>query len=124
MHNSKIQLSVLLPTRGRREQLASSIQSLIDHADDAGAIEWLLAFDSDDQDSSAYFLEHIAPRIAESGGVYTCMEFQRMGYARLNDYLNALAPRAQANWWVFWNDDAIMETGGWDAWASQASSFA
>ena len=37
-----------------------------------------------------------------------------MGYGRLNDYVNNLAKSAQGNWFVFWNDDAVMQDQGWD----------
>jgi hypothetical protein len=33
---------------------------------------------------------------------------------RLNEYVNALAAASDADWIFFWNDDAIMETTGWD----------
>lgn len=107
-------ISILLPTRGRTEMLGRSIQSLIQHADHPESIEWLLAFDDDDANSLRYFLDHIAHYIDDSSGIYTCLGFQPMGYTRLNEYLNALAPRARAPWWVFWNDDAIMMDDHWD----------
>ena len=89
--------------------------SLIDHADHPGSLEWLLAFDSDDQASSEYFLQHIAPEIDRSGGRYTCFVFEPLGYHRLHQYLNGLAAHAQAAWWVFWNDDAMMLDSHWDS---------
>jgi hypothetical protein len=32
----------------------------------------------------------------------------------LNEYVNALALASSADWYMFWNDDALMETTGWD----------
>ena len=113
--SSKIDISILLPTRGRTAQLDRSVTSLIQHADHTDTIEWLLAFDEDDQPSVDYFQENIASKIEESGGTYTCMGFAPLGYTRLNEYLNALAPHAQAPWWVFWNDDAVMMDDHWDS---------
>jgi hypothetical protein len=107
-------ISILLPSRGRTHQLARSIQSLIDHADSPADLQWILAFDSDDADSRDYFVEHIAPQIQASGGRYSVLEFQPMGYANLHRYLNRLAQMARATWWVFWNDDAVMQDPGWD----------
>jgi hypothetical protein len=37
-----------------------------------------------------------------------------MGYGQLHDYVNTLAQNSSADWMFFWNDDAVMETQGWD----------
>jgi hypothetical protein len=37
-----------------------------------------------------------------------------MGYIRLNEYVNSLALKSDSRWLVFWNDDAVMQTKGWD----------
>jgi hypothetical protein len=42
------------------------------------------------------------------------MEFEPLGYSRLNEYINALARESSADWLFFWNDDALMDTSGWD----------
>jgi hypothetical protein len=107
-------LSILLPTRGRTEMLERSVGSLLDHASDAANIEWLMAFDDDDADSLEYFKTKILSRIESSGGAYEIMMFPRLGYQRLNEYINALAAEAQGEWMIFWNDDAVMEHQGWD----------
>lgn len=107
-------LSILLPTRGRTTMLERSIMSLIDNAADATNIEWIMAFDDDDADSLAYFQEKIIPRIEASGGAYEVMIFPRLGYQRLNEYINALAAEAQGEWMIFWNDDAVMLDQDWD----------
>lgn len=114
MANTQPKISILLPTRGRTDQLARSIASLIDLADDASGLQWLLAFDNDDSVSQEYFLENIAPVIDQSGGKYSLLEFNPLGYANLHRYLNALGSYARADWWVFWNDDAVMQDQGWD----------
>lgn len=109
-----IKISILLPTRGRTKQLDRSISSLLDFADDPAAIQWLFGFDDDDIDSYNYCKKHVLPKIDMSGGVYTCMGFAPMGYTKLHEYVNALAGIAEGNWFVFWNDDATMQTPGWD----------
>jgi hypothetical protein len=38
----------------------------------------------------------------------------RVGYANLHLYVNALALKAFGDWLLFWNDDALMATQGWD----------
>jgi len=42
------------------------------------------------------------------------MVFEPMGYNGLNRYYNGLAAQATADWLFVWNDDALMETTGWD----------
>lgn len=108
-------ISILLPTRGRTQQLERSVNSLIESAKHADRLEWRLAFDRDDASSSQYFLDHVLPKIESSGAIYTCMEFDPMGYANLHQYVNALAKDAQGDWFVFWNDDAVMLDKNWDS---------
>ena len=107
-------ISILLPTRGRTTQLDKSVSSLINLADNPTGIQWLFGFDNDDIDSFNWFQENTLPKIEESGGVYTCLSFQPLGYIRLHEYVNRLASYATGDWFVFWNDDAVMKTQGWD----------
>lgn len=111
---SKFNISILLPSRGRTDILERSILSLLDNADDPATIELLLAFDSDDSESSTFFINNIAPKITAIGATYHVYEFAPLGYANLHQYLNKLAKYATAPWWVFWNDDAVMKDKGWD----------
>ena len=107
-------ISILLPTRGRTDQLNRSILSLIDRADSPESIQWLLGFDNDDLETYHWFAKNTLPKIAESGGRYTCTNFNPLGYTKLHEYVNSLAANARGNWFVFWNDDAVMKTSGWD----------
>ena len=109
-----IDITVLLPTRGRTRALDTSLRSLIGLADDPSSVEILLAFDRDDTGSSNYFQEHIAPWITEQGTGFTAYCYDRLGYLRLNEYINSLCRSAQGQWLFFWGDDAIMESQGWD----------
>jgi len=110
----KADISILLPTRGRTTALQTSVGSILDKASDAGTIEILLAFDHVDQSSFQWFEQHIAPEIDHAGAHYACFGFDRLGYIRLNEYVNYLAGQAQGDWLFFWGDDAIMETQAWD----------
>jgi hypothetical protein len=114
MSDNSIKISILLPTRGRTQQLYNSVKSLIATADDSESIEWLFGFDSDDISTFQWFENNVIPMIKESNSTYTCLQFQPLGYERLNEYVNALAAAAEGNWFVFWNDDAVMQTQGWD----------
>lgn len=115
MITNDISISILLPTRGRTTQLERSVMSLIDLADDPSRLQWCLGFDTDDQDSFAYCRDVILPKIQHSGARYTCLGFQPLGYHRLNEYVNRLAHASDGEWMVFWNDDAVMQTQGWDS---------
>jgi hypothetical protein len=110
----KYEISVLLPTRGRREALKSSVMSLIDRAKDPAKIEFLLAVDDDDQETQAWCRENIFPEIEAKGVDALVLEFKPLGYIRLNEYVNLLAKYAQGRWLMFWNDDAQMASDHWD----------
>lgn len=110
----EFEIAVMLPTRGRTEALKTSILSLVDTASDLDRIQFLLAFDADDNDTVNWFKENVDPILHERGVNCTSYTFPRMGYARLNEYLNQLANFASADWFMFWNDDAIMHSQGWD----------
>ena len=107
-------ISVLLPTRGRTTALQTSILSLVSNACDPGRCEILLVFDDDDQSSSQWFLQNVAEEIDRLGARYSCWQLPRLGYIRLNEYVNFLAKQSQGKWLMFWNDDAIMISKNWD----------
>jgi glycosyltransferase involved in cell wall biosynthesis len=100
------EIFVLLPSRGRPGPLAESVASLRELADDPARIEVLVAVDPDDPDTAqaARDCEAEAWRAPE-----------RFGYARLHEYVNALAHQAGGDWMLLWNDDARMRTRGWDS---------
>ena len=121
---SEPKITILLPSRGRTTILESSIQSLVDHADDPGSIQFILGFDNDDTESSQYFVEVIAPQLEKIGSKYLVLGFDPIGYENLHKYLNMMAKHGQAPWWVFWNDDAVMLDDHWDTTiASQGDRF-
>ena len=107
-------ITVVLPTRGRRDCLRTSLLTLAHLAQHPEKLEMLLAFDDDDLESQAWFQEHVAPELTKAQVRWVMLSFPRMGYIRLNEYVNALARRAQGQWIMFWGDDAIMESEDWD----------
>jgi hypothetical protein len=115
----KFDVAVLLPTRGRTTALETSVMSLVNNVDVPEKVQILLGFDDDDRSSLDYFVEHIGPKVAAAGISWQALEFPRLGYARLNEYVSKLAGFANAHWLCFWNDDAIMKTSGWDTKISQ-----
>jgi hypothetical protein len=74
----------------------------------------MFGFDNDDDVGTQCFIDELQPWLDEHKVNYTAMTFNPLGYIRLNEYVNELARKSDARWLVFWNDDAVMETGGWD----------
>jgi len=107
-------IAILLPTRGRSEMLERSIRSLIELADDPAKVQLMFGFDSDDEVGTQAFLTELRPWLDEKQVQYRALTFTPLGYIRLNEYVNELARKSDARWLVFWNDDAVMETQGWD----------
>lgn len=99
-------ISVLLPSRGRLRLLMRSTDSLLAKAHDPDQLEILVGLDPDDV--TAGELPTPPPQV-------TLVRFgERYGYARLHEYVNRLAEQASGHWLMLWNDDAIMPTPNWD----------
>ena len=107
-------IAILLPTRGRAEMLERSVKSVIDLAANASRVQIMFGFDNDDAIGTTHFEKELQPWLDQQGVNYTAMSFAPMGYIRLNEYVNELARNSDANWLVFWNDDAVMQTQNWD----------
>ena len=103
-------ISVLLPTRGRPELLRQSVGSLFETAMDDAAFEVLYAVDGDDEGT----LDLMIGPMLRTGTDRVHVAPQRHGYAGLHLYVNALVPHTRGRWLLLWNDDAIMQTYGWD----------
>ena len=111
---NEYRIAILLPTRGRTAALDRSLLGLLEQADDLDSIQLLLGLDTDDTVGIEHFQNKLQPRLDVMGVQYTAMTFDPLGYGRLHDYVNTLAKNSSADWMFFWNDDAIMETQGWD----------
>lgn len=74
----------------------------------------MLGFDEDDSRGLEHFERSLEPWLVGKNINYTAMAFEPIGYSRLNEYVNTLAANVNADWYCFWNDDAIMETNAWD----------
>lgn len=97
-------ISVITPSRRRIPLLEDSVASLLETAAHPEAIEILVAADPDDTATQQVTLPQVR--------VWTAP--QRYGYRGLSMYYNALAEQAVGVWLMIWNDDAFMETPGWD----------
>jgi hypothetical protein len=100
-------VSILLPTRGRPEALTRSVESLREKAGDADSIQICYAVDADD--------EAAAETVSELKVRDDCVSyFPRHGYGNLHLYVNEVAQLGRGTWLMLWNDDAIMQSYGWD----------
>ena len=107
-------ISVLLPTRGRGQLSFKSLKTLWDNADTNDGIEYLIAVDDDDTESVEFYNKTIVPYAKEQGIDLRFWAVKRLGYKKLNEYLNFLGNKSNGHYIMFWNDDAIMETESWD----------
>ena len=107
-------ISVLLPTRGRKEVLKKSLETLISTATITKRIEIILGLDDDDVEVKQYIEDEVAPYLRENEIECRANIFQPLGYENLHTYVNTLANSATGEWLFFWNDDALMLTEGWD----------
>lgn len=110
----KHSIAVLLPTRGRTDALSRSVMSIVNRAVKLDSVQLMLGFDDDDEIGINHFETELQPWLDAKGVAYEAHVFERMGYTRLNEYVNALAQASDADWLFFWNDDAMMDTAGWD----------
>ena len=107
-------ISVLLPTRGRRDLLKSSVMTLIEKANKKDKIEILFGIDEDDTGLQEYIKEEMAPFFNEHKVEARASIFKPLGYENLHIYVNTLAGSATGEWLFFWNDDCLMVSEGWD----------
>ena len=112
--SNKYSIAVLLPTRSRTRALTDSVFSIVTRAADPSSIQMLFGFDDDDAVGLEHFEGVIQPFLDDHDIAYEAQVFKSMGYAGLNRYYNHLAQSVNADWLFVWNDDATMETQGWD----------
>ena len=107
-------ISVLLPTRGRRDVLKTSIETLVNKANQPSRLEILFGIDEDDEGLSDYIKEELAPFFNKHSIEARASVFKPLGYENLHIYVNTLAGAATGEWLFFWNDDCLMDSQGWD----------
>jgi len=108
-------ISILLPTRKRTKLAKTSLVSLVSKANDPKRIELCIAYDEDDTESDEFFnSQEWIDTINSLGCSSQTHKTPRYGYLGLFRYVNYLAENATGSWVMFWNDDAVMETEGWD----------
>jgi len=108
-----MKVSFLIPTRGRPELVANSIDSILSTAKDPDSVGIYLGIDKDDQPSVDFAMK----------SKYKYEIFTRMGYKNLYKYYNQLAGMTDSDSVVIWNDDAVMLTKGWDVVLNQYDKY-
>ena len=107
-------IAILLATRGRTNSLGRSIRSMIEMADNPDRLQLMFAFDNDDEVGTTYFKQELQPWLEEKEISFFAVKFERQGYHRLHVYNNKMVEYTNSHWLMIWNDDAVMETQGWD----------
>ena len=113
--SNEYSVAVLLPTRSRTTALTDSVTSIVSQAHNISRIQLLFGFDNDDTVGLDHFENVIQPFLDDHDVDYEAQVFESMGYTGLNRYYNHLAKSASADWLFVWNDDAVMNTLGWDS---------
>ena len=103
-------VSVLVPSRGRVEQLKKSLESLLATCDLAlgKQLEIIIRIDNDDRETENFLLSH--PQL------FTTMihGHREKGRADLHHMYNEMCRLARGRFFFMWSDDATMLTPGWD----------
>ena len=107
-------ISILLPTRGRKEVMLKSVEGLLSKASDPSRLELLLGIDDDDDGIQEFIKVNLAPVCNKLGVECKAQVFPPLGYGKLHHYVNTLAAHATGEWMFFWNDDGVMVTQGQD----------
>ncbi len=115
LHDQGSVISIILPTRGRTNgALQDSLKSLLDTATNPAKIEIMLGVDEDDKESIDWVNNEASDFVKPYGCACKAKIFQPLGYEQLNVYVNLLCHSSTGNWLFLWNDDALMQTKGWD----------
>lgn len=102
-------ISICIPSRQRFGDLSDTIRSCSDKAVDPSRLEYLLKFDTDDHD----MIRRI-PELPQQDRLRIIISERLRGYFDLHLFITDLCKLARGDWvWLF-NDDARVETQGWD----------
>lgn len=114
MSEHKYKIAVLMPTRGRTEALLTAVKAIVERANKPETLQLLFGFDTDDTIGVDYWKSTVEPYLKGTAVAFEARLFNPMTYTGLNIYYNTLAQKSDADWFLLYSDDAIMETQGWD----------
>lgn len=88
------------------------MRSLVLTAASPNSLEIAVALDEDDPT----YVESVEAARGDQVGCHTTVVTfgTRHGYRQLNEYFNHLAKVSAGRWLMLWNDDARMQSAGWD----------
>lgn len=101
--------SILIPTRNRFDSLLKAIESITSTTEHLDSVEILVRFDEDDENSLKRINELPKDKID-----INVMVGKRYGYTELHRYVNEMCEQTKGEFIVWFNDDCIIETSGWD----------
>ena len=117
-------VTVMLPTRNRTQLTHRSIKSLLDLADNPAQVEISIAYDEDDMVSNEFFCSAAWQKFLDEYSAPSQLHCTpSWGYIELHNYYNLLAEKANGQWLLLWNDDAVMLKPGWDTIVAENRDF-
>lgn len=100
-------VSVMIPSRGRPQQLKRAIDSLYQKARNPEKVEVVVRIDDDDQKTLEFLASATFPALVLCGP-------RRRGYLDLHHFIHEMAAAAQGKWLMAFNDDAVVISQNWD----------
>jgi len=102
-------VSILIPSRGRFDELLKAIQSIISTTKKLQDIEIIIRFDDDDDSSLNRLGELPTAKVDINTMIGT-----RHGYIALHKYVNEMCAEAKGRFLFMFDDDCIISTKNWD----------
>jgi glycosyltransferase involved in cell wall biosynthesis len=102
-------VSILIPTRNRFDSLLEAVGSIVDKTKDLKRVEIVMRFDEDDENSLSRLEELPTDKID-----INIIIGKRYGYEKLHKYVNEMCEETKGEFILWFNDDCIIETSGWD----------
>jgi glycosyltransferase involved in cell wall biosynthesis len=103
-------VAVLIPTRGRSDRLLRAVRSLHDTAHRSISYEIILRVDADDTET----LDALANKPLSSLVNKVVIGPRGNGYLDIHHHYHAMIEESSADWFLSFNDDAVMKTVGWN----------
>jgi hypothetical protein len=107
-------VSVLMPTRRRPELALEAVRSFLRMTRRFNQVEFLFRLDDDDKGSGEKIREELRVGFPNEVNYKIIYGERRRGYADLHLAVNDLCEIATGEWFLLFNDDALMTTMNWD----------
>lgn len=107
-------VSVLLPSRGRPQELLHAVSSLIARCDNPACVEILIRLDDDDDSGAQDTVGWLQGMFGETTAIERMTGPRRGGYDSLHEFVDEMCAIARGDFLFLFNDDLTMDTEGWD----------